>query len=58
MIVHIPCILEHDILQQVNKPENNMETYPFQLGIKIGKKELGNQNTYDRSFSADEMQVI
>ena len=35
-----------------------METYSFQMGIKIGKKELGNQNTYDRLFSTDEMLCI
>jgi hypothetical protein len=33
-----------------------MEAYSFQTGIKIGKKELVNQNTYDRRFPADEMQ--
>jgi hypothetical protein len=42
MIIHIPGILKHDILQEINKPECNMETDPFQMGIKIGKKELGN----------------
>jgi len=38
MIIHIPCVLEHDILQEVNKPEYNMEAYFFQNRIKIGKK--------------------
>jgi hypothetical protein len=58
MIVHVPCILEHDILQQINKPERNMETYPLHERIKIGKKQLGNRITYDRLFSTDEMQGI